>query len=76
MQFLGILVIASWSGIISGLYFFVAKQWNMIRLTYFDELLGGDIHYFAPIKMHGHISNYINDVALDDVEKPKNANAI
>jgi len=48
----------------------------MIRLDYFDELLGGDIHYFAPIKMHGQISNYINEVELEDVEKPKDANAI
>lgn len=58
IQFLGILCIAAWSATLSSLYFTIAKAFKLIRLNEVDELLGGDIHYFAPIKMQGTVSSY------------------
>ena len=37
---------------------------NMIRLNEEEELLGGDIHYFAPIQLKGSISQYAKGLQL------------
>lgn len=63
-QCLGILVIASWSSFLSGIYFSISKKLNFIRLSDVDELLGGDIHYFAPIDMEGTIASYAKGLQL------------
>lgn len=49
VQCLGILCITVWSGGLSALYFFAFKKMGYIRLNEEEEILGGDIHYFAPI---------------------------
>ena len=36
----------------------------MIRLNEEEELLGGDIHYFAPIQLKGSISQYAKGLQL------------
>jgi len=58
IQCLGIVCITAWSGGLSALYFLAFKKMKYIRLSAEDELLGGDIHYFAPIQMQGSISQY------------------
>jgi len=35
-----------------------------LRLSKSDELLGGDVHYFAPIKFQGKVSTYTKGLAL------------
>lgn len=35
-----------------------------LRLSESDELLGGDIHYFAPIIFDGKVSDYTKGLAL------------
>ena len=35
-----------------------------LRLSESDELLGGDVHYFAPIKFEGKVSDYTKGLAL------------
>jgi len=64
VQFLGIACIAGWSGILSSIYFLICKKLNFIRLSEVDELIGGDIHYFAPIKMRGTVSSYAKGIQL------------
>ena len=63
-QLVGILCIASWSGIISAIFFGIAKYMGKIRLNEVDKLLGGDIHYFAPIKMVGTVSSHAKGLEL------------
>lgn len=58
VQLIGALAIASWSGGLSFIYFMIWKKMGHIRLTEEQELLGGDIHYFAPITMEGKVSSY------------------
>lgn len=50
IQCLGAVCIFAWATIISSLYFLVVRAMGFLRLSEQDELLGGDIHYFAPIK--------------------------
>lgn len=47
---LGCLCIAVWTSAVSSIYFFTLRHFNVLRLSTSDELLGGDVHYFAPIK--------------------------
>lgn len=35
-----------------------------LRLSEEDELLGGDLHYFAPIKFQGKVSTYTKGLQL------------
>lgn len=58
VQCLGIVCITAWSGGLSAIYFYAFKKMGMIRLNEEEELLGGDIHYFAPIQLKGSISQY------------------
>jgi len=37
---------------------------NFIRLNEEEELLGGDIHYFAPVQLKGSISQYAKGLQL------------
>jgi Amt family ammonium transporter len=46
----GCLCIIAWTSILSSIYFLTLKKAGVLRLSQSDELLGGDIHYFAPIK--------------------------
>lgn len=64
VQCLGILCISAWSGGLSAIYFLFFKKIGYIRLTEDQELLGGDIYYFAPIEMKGSISSYAKGLQL------------
>ena len=64
VQLLGIVCSSAWSGGLSAIYFYIFKRLNSLRLPEDDELLGGDIHYFAPIQMKGSISQYAKGLQL------------
>ena len=57
-QLLACLCIIVWVGGTSGLFFFVANKLNVLRLHKNDELLGGDLYYFGPIRFEGQINQY------------------
>lgn len=57
-QIVGILFIIGWVGTLSGLFFFISKKFNVLRLSYTDEVLGGDIHYFGPLEFTGNLYQY------------------
>jgi ammonia channel protein AmtB len=61
---LGCLCIALWTASISFMYFFTLNKLGVLRLSVSDELLGGDVHYFAPIKFQGKVSEYTKGLAL------------
>ena len=61
---LGCLCIAVWTASISFLYFYTLNKLGVLRLSVSDELLGGDVHYFAPIKFQGKVSEYTKGLAL------------
>lgn len=48
----------------SAIYFLILRKAGVLRLSQSDELLGGDIHYFAPIKFQGKVSEYTKGLAL------------
>lgn len=53
MQLLGVVAIIAWVGILSAIFFSIAKALSFLRLSKQDEILGGDLHYFAPITYAG-----------------------
>ena len=55
-QLLGCLCIILWVGITSGIFFFIANKMDVLRLHKNDELLGGDLYYFGPIRFEGQIN--------------------
>jgi ammonia channel protein AmtB len=55
IQLLGLVSIVSWSGILSYIYFKASMKMNMMRFKKIDEILGGDLHYFGPIKFVGNL---------------------
>lgn len=61
---LGCVCIIAWTAAVSGIYFFTLKHFGLLRLSQSDELLGGDVHYFAPIEFRGKISSYTKGLAL------------
>jgi hypothetical protein len=61
---LAIVCIATWSGGLSFIYFYTCKKFGCLRLSLEDEILGGDIHYFAPKQMEGKISTYARGLHL------------
>lgn len=48
-QLIGAVVIITWVGLISFLFFFFMNKFGWLRMDDKDEVLGGDIYYFAPI---------------------------
>jgi ammonia channel protein AmtB len=58
VQLLGAIVITCWSASISYIYFKLSMKGNMIRHRSTDEIIGGDLHYFGPIKFEGSIQDY------------------
>ena len=53
VQLLACLCIIVWVGGTSAMFFFVANKLNVLRLHKNDELLGGDLYYFGPIRFEG-----------------------
>ena len=58
----------SWSSLLSAIYFFSAKKLNKLRINFIEELLGCDLHYFAPKKFEGSISDITKSLKLDRLE--------
>lgn len=70
IQLLGCLLIMVWSGGISAIFFFISNKMGALRLSEMDELLGGDIHYFAPIAFEGDLKEYdLQDNVKDIIER-------
>jgi ammonia channel protein AmtB len=65
IQLLGCVCICAWSGILSAIFFLISKKLNYLRLSEMDEILGGDIHYFAPIHFDGKVNQYDLHTALE-----------
>ena len=42
---------ASWSGIVSGIFFFVTNKMGVLRLSATEEIIGSDLTYFGPLEM-------------------------
>lgn len=57
-QIVGILFIIAWVGTLSALFFGISSKFNVLRLSYTDEVLGGDIHYFGPLEFTGNLYQY------------------
>ena len=57
-QIVGLLFIIGWVGAMSALFFFISKKRGYLRLSYTDEILGGDIHYFGPLDFTGNLYQY------------------
>jgi len=57
-QIVGLLFIIGWVGILSAIFFTVSLKCGFLRLSYSDEVLGGDIHYFGPLEFTGHLYQY------------------
>ena len=41
----------SWSGIMSGIFFFVTNRLGVLRLSATEEIIGSDLTYFGPLEM-------------------------
>ena len=46
---------------------------NLMRYSKIDEILGGDLHYFGPIKFEGEIEDYemsmtVKSLMLENIE--------
>jgi ammonia channel protein AmtB len=50
VQFLGCISILFFSGAFSAIFFFISKKKGCLRLKQSEELFGGDLYYFGPIK--------------------------
>merc|ERR1719498_1056821 len=57
-QIVGLLFIIAWVGILSAIFFLISKKFGFLRLSYTDEILGGDIHYFGPLEFTGNLYQY------------------
>lgn len=58
VQFLGSLIIIIWSGSISTIFFLISRRMGTLRMSVQEEILGGDIFYFGPIKFQGKLQEY------------------
>lgn len=57
-QIVGVLFVIAWVGILSAIFFLISKKFGVLRLSYTDEILGGDIHYFGPLEFTGNLYQY------------------
>lgn len=56
---------ASWSGIVSGIFFFITNKMGVLRLSATEEIIGSDLTYFGPLEMEiDDISNNKGDTEL------------
>ena len=57
-QIVGLIFIIGWVSLFSVIFFTISKRLGYLRLSYTDEVLGGDIHYFGPLDFTGHMYQY------------------
>lgn len=57
-QIVGILFIIGWVGILCAIFFGISRKFGFLRLSYTDEIIGGDIHYFGPLEFTGNLYQY------------------
>jgi ammonia channel protein AmtB len=65
IQIFGCLCIIVWSAGLSGFFFFISNRLGYLRLCEMDEIMGGDLHYFAPIIFDGELNDYDMVTALE-----------
>jgi Amt family ammonium transporter len=58
VQIYGCLAIMAWSAFMTSLFFIISNKLGTTRVGPIEEILGCDIHYFAPIDFEGDIRNY------------------
>jgi ammonia channel protein AmtB len=51
IELLGCVVFTAWSGILTAIFFGIAKALGVLRLTETEELIGTDLTYFGPMQM-------------------------
>jgi Amt family ammonium transporter len=49
IQLVGLTCMVSWSGIMSGIFFFVTNKFGVLRLSPTEEIIGSDLTYFGPL---------------------------
>ena len=49
IQLVGLTCMVSWSGIMSGIFFFVTNKLGVLRLSATEEIIGSDLTYFGPL---------------------------
>jgi len=64
IQLLGAVAIVSWTCIMSGSFFYISEYSGILKISERAEILGGDLHYFAPVKFQGELSDYFNEAEL------------
>mmetsp|Transcript_1502 Transcript_1502/g.2646 ORF Transcript_1502/g.2646 Transcript_1502/m.2646 type:complete len:272 (-) Transcript_1502:69-884(-) len=73
VQLYGCAAIAAWSMSLTTVFFLIGNKLNAVRMDDSDEILGGDIHYFAPIEFEGKAVDYELEMAdMSLVHKPVN----
>ena len=70
VQFLGVLIIISWSAILSGIFFGIARYFDVLRIPEESEILGCDIYYFSPIEFQGTVDQFDIKSDIEMVAKP------
>ena len=61
---------ASWSGIVSGIFFFITNKMGVLRLSATEEIIGSDLTYFGPLEMEIDVLIY-NNGDTEMVEKKR-----
>ena len=49
----------------SGSFFYISEYSGILKVSEKAEVLGGDLHYFAPIKFQGDITEFFNEEELN-----------
>lgn len=62
----------AWSGITSGIFFFITNKCGVLRLSATEEIIGSDLTYFGPLEME--ISDKLSYGKGGDVEMVERKN--
>lgn len=57
-QCLGILAITAWVAVLTAVFMIISKKMDWLRMPPETEVVGGDIHYFAPMQFQGRLYQY------------------
>lgn len=70
-QIVGVLFIIAWVGVLSALFFGISSKFGVLRLSFTDEILGGDIHYFGPLEFTGEMYQFDQEEGLLKLQEGK-----
>lgn len=89
IQLLGCLLIILWSGVLSGIFFGIARCTGLLRIPEEYEILGGDMLYFGPKEFTGTLDQVDSKTNIEmaitkspframesDDDKPRYQNAV